>query len=99
MSDVSRQMMMYDAQKKSVGVAFILWFFLGYLGAHRFYAGKTFTAISQFVLTLLGGVLAMVGVGFVFLGIVGIWLIVDIFLLPGIIRSYNVSLVGKLVWN
>ncbi|WP_345816857.1 TM2 domain-containing protein (plasmid) [Paraburkholderia sp. PREW-6R] len=96
MSDVSRQMMMYDAQKKSIVLAFLLWFFLGYLGAHRFYAGKTVTAIVQLMLSLIGGGLAFAGVGFVFIGLVGIWLFVDLFLLPGMIRRYNLSLAGRL---
>jgi TM2 domain-containing membrane protein YozV len=96
MSDVSRQMMMYDAQKKSVVVAFLLWFFLGYLGAHRFYAGKTVSAIVQLVLSLIGAALTFAGVGFVLLGVVGIWLFIDIFLLPGLIRNHNLALVSRL---
>lgn len=96
MSDVTRQMMMYDAQKKSIVLAFLLWFFLGYLGAHRFYAGKTISAIVQLVLSLIGGALAFVGIGFVLLGVVGIWLFIDIFLLPGMIRNHNVSLISRL---
>lgn len=96
MSDVSRQMMMYDAQKKSVVIAFLLWFFLGYLGAHRFYAGKPLSAIVQLVLSLIGAALTFAGVGFVLLGVVGIWLFIDIFLLPGLIRNHNVALVSRL---
>ncbi|SAL87375.1 TM2 domain protein [Caballeronia arvi] len=96
MSDVSRQMMMYDAQKKSLVVAFLLWFFLGYLGAHRFYAGKTLSGILQLVMSLIGAALTFAGVGFVLLGVVGIWLFVDIFLLPGLIRNHNVALVSRL---
>jgi TM2 domain-containing membrane protein YozV len=96
MSDVSRQMMMYDAQKKSIVVALLLWFFLGWLGGHRFYAGKTISAIVQLVLSLIGSALTFAGVGFIVLGIVGVWLIVDIFLLPGMIRAHNVRLASRL---
>jgi TM2 domain-containing membrane protein YozV len=96
MSEVSRQMMMYDAQKKSMLVAFLLWFFLGSLGAHRFYAGRIGTAIVQVLLTLIGGALTLAGIGFVVLGVVGLWLIVDIFLLPGMIRAHNVALASRL---
>jgi TM2 domain-containing membrane protein YozV len=96
MSEVSRQMMMYDAQKKSMLVAFLLWFFLGSLGAHRFYAGRIGTAIVQVLLTLIGGALTLAGIGFVVLGVVGLWLIVDIFLLPGMIRAHNVALARRL---
>jgi len=96
MSDVSRQMMLYDAQKKSVVVALLLWFFLGYLGAHRFYAGKTLSAILQLALSLIGAALTFAGVGFALLGVVGVWLLVDIFLLPGLIRNHNMALVSRL---
>ena len=42
--------------KKSVGVAYGLWFFLGLWGIHNFYLGKTKTALFQ----LLGGAAAIV---------------------------------------
>ena len=73
-----------------------MWFFLGYLGAHRFYGGKTLSAIVQLVLSLIGAALTFAGVGFVLLGVVGIWLFIDIFLLPGLIRNHNVALVSRL---
>lgn len=62
-------------REKSVGVAYILWFFFGILGIHRFYAGKTVTG----VIWLLTGGLFVVG-----------WLI-DLFLIPGMIETYNLS--------
>jgi len=34
------------AQQKSVGIAYLLWFFLGVLGGHQFYLGRTGRAIS-----------------------------------------------------
>ncbi|MDR2099152.1 MAG: NINE protein [Rickettsiales bacterium] len=40
-----------NGQKQAV-VAFLLCFFLGVFGAHRFYAGKTGSAIAQLILTL-----------------------------------------------
>lgn len=96
MNDTSHQMMMYDAQKKSLGVAYLLWFFLGSLGAHRFYAGKTGSAILQLMVWLVGWGTLIVGVGFVVLAIAGIWLLIDAFLLPGIIRTHNILLAGRI---
>ena len=96
MNDTARDMMMYDAQKKSVGVAYLLWFFVGYLGGHRFYAGKTGTAIFQLLLTIFGACTVMFGIGFFVLGIVGLWILIDAFLIPGIVSSHNVSLAGRL---
>ncbi|EGC35266.1 hypothetical protein DICPUDRAFT_33672 [Dictyostelium purpureum] len=57
----------------SLLVAYILWFFLGLLGIHRFYLGRT---ISGIVYLFTGGIF---GIG---------WL-VDIFLLPSLVRHYN----------
>ena len=38
-------MMQYDANKKSALVAYVLWFFLGWLGIHRFYLGRTMSGV------------------------------------------------------
>jgi TM2 domain-containing membrane protein YozV len=89
-------MMQYDNNKKSVGVAYLLWFFLGFLGVHRFYLGKVGTGVVILILTILGWALSLVGVGIVLLGVVGIWWIVDAFLIPGIARSKNNELIAQL---
>jgi TM2 domain-containing membrane protein YozV len=57
----------------SVAVAYLLWFFLGIFAAHRFYLGRPGTAILQ--------ILSM----FVLVGLV--WLVVDLFLIPGMVRD------------
>ncbi|HEX8417353.1 MAG TPA: TM2 domain-containing protein [Methylobacterium sp.] len=54
-------------------VAYALWFFLGFLSGHRFYLGRPGTAILQ-VLSFL------ILIGFV-------WLLIDAFLIPGMIRG------------
>ncbi|WP_247392592.1 TM2 domain-containing protein [Ralstonia pseudosolanacearum] len=91
-----RDMMLYDAQKKSLGVAYVLWFFFGGFGVHRFYAGSTGIAIAQLLLTVIGIATVILGIGFVLLGVVGIWILVDAFLLPSVIRDYNVQLAARL---
>ncbi|MFC3166482.1 TM2 domain-containing protein [Paracoccus fontiphilus] len=72
---------------KSPVVAYLLLIFLGMFGAHRFYLGKTGTAITMLILTILGIATAILAVGFVLLLAVGIWTFVDIFLIPGMIRE------------
>ncbi|MDR7036587.1 TM2 domain-containing membrane protein YozV [Methylobacterium sp. BE186] len=57
----------------SVGVAYILWFCLGAFSAHRFYLGRTGTAILQILCNL-------VLIGF-------IWVLIDVFLIPGLVRA------------
>jgi len=58
---------------KSKTTAYLLWFFLGGFSAHRFYMGKTGSAIVY----LLTG--QLLGIG---------W-IVDLFLLGGMVDQYN----------
>lgn len=64
-------------------VAYVLWFFLGQLGVHRFYLGKTTTGIIQAALTVVGWLTVFIFIGWAFLGILWVWLIVDLFLIPG----------------
>lgn len=76
-----------DNQSKSSILTWLLWFFLGTFGAHRFYHGKMGSAISMLVLTALGYITTFILIGFVFLAIVWIWWVVDAFLLNGWIEE------------
>lgn len=95
-SSSTKSMMTYDANKKSMGVAYLLAFFLGGLGIHRFYLGSTTSAIVQLVLTIVGCVLTLAIVGWFVLAAVGIWVIVDLFLIPGMVNQHNNALIQKL---
>jgi TM2 domain-containing membrane protein YozV len=90
--NTARQQMMYDANRKSVGAAYLLWLFLGGLGGHRFYMGKTGTAVVQLLMSIFGWATIIVGIGLVLLIPLGIWLLVDAFLIPGIVRDENMRL-------
>ncbi|MFQ3844662.1 TM2 domain-containing protein [Staphylococcus pseudoxylosus] len=62
-------------RSKSAGIAYLLWFFFGSLGGHRFYFGKTGSAIGLIAVTLL--------VSWWTFGIpTFIWVIIDAFLIP-----------------
>jgi len=89
-------MMAYDAGKKSPVVAYLLWFFLASFGAHRFYLGQKGTAIAQLVLLIAGCATLVVLIGGVLLFALGIWVLVDAFLIPGMIRKQNEALAAKL---
>ncbi len=62
---------------KSRLAATLLALFLGEFGAHRFYTGKTATAIVMLVLAVLGYATMIVVIGFFFLTAVGIWNLID----------------------
>jgi TM2 domain-containing membrane protein YozV len=62
---------------KSRAVAAILAFILGVFGAHRFYLGKTESAVAMLILVLLGFATIIILVGILFLVVVTIWALVD----------------------
>lgn len=74
-------------EAKSTGAAYLLWFFLGGLGGHRFYLGRTGSGIVMAVLFILGWLTLALGVGMLLLIIVGIWALIDAFLIPGMIQQ------------
>ena len=88
--------MAYDAGKKSAGTAFLLWFFLGGFGGHRFYLGQTGPAIGMIVLNLLGWLTLVFVVGFFLLGALSIWWLVDAFLISGWVQKHNSDLAIRL---
>ena len=65
-------MMRYDAKKKSVGVAYALWFFFGTLGRHGFSLKQNGTAIVMLIIAVVSVPLSFISVGFVGLTLVGI---------------------------
>lgn len=64
---------------KSKFVAYLLWFFFGLLGIHRFYLGKVGTGI----LYLLTG------------GLLGIGWFIDLFTLSSQVDSYNALYIAR----
>ena len=91
MDDNTRLQMMFQAQKKSTGAAYLLWFFLGGFGAHRFYLGQTGTAIAQLLLLLLGWIPFLLG-----WAVLSVWWIVDAFLIPGIVQREDMATIQRL---
>lgn len=88
-----------EHRKKSMVVAYLLALFLGCFGAHRFYVGKTGTAIAQLVLTLLGYLTMIIGIGFVLVVGVGLWVLVDLFLLHGYVNRLNENIEREIIYQ
>ncbi|OYD06934.1 TM2 domain-containing protein [Paludifilum halophilum] len=87
-----------ENQKKSVVLAYVLWFFLGAFGAHRYYAGKIASGLIFLGMTIVCWILATIVtiitfglLGWIFLLPITIWWIVDAFLLHGLIHQANVK--------
>ena len=86
-----------DVSQKSRLAATLLAWFLGYFGAHRFYIGKTGTAIIMLILNIIGwSTLWVYGIGFIFLIPVWIWALIDFIL---IVSGNMKDKEGKLIKN
>jgi len=83
----AQTIMLFEANKKSAGVAYLLWLLFGGIGAHRFYAGKIKTGATILLLMVLGAVTALAGIGIIFIAVAGLWVLIDAFLIPGWIRT------------
>ena len=66
---------------KNALAAYLLWFFLGGFGAHRFYMGRTGSGFGMLGLCLGSAVLTLVLIGFVGFLALSVWWIVDAFLI------------------
>lgn len=91
-----RTQLIYDANKKSTGTAYLLWFFLGAVGAHRFYLGYTGSAVAMLLLWLFSLVTLIIGVGLLVLLGIFIWWIVDAFLISDMVRRINMNVADQL---
>lgn len=87
----------YDIEKKSLLVAYVLWFFLGYVGAHRFYLGRPisgFIMLAFSAVTLLVTLVSFGVLGFLWFA-VGLWWLIDALLIPGIAASRNTRIADR----
>src|SRR5712671_4548769 len=82
----ARAIMLFEANRRSTLVAYLLWFFLGLFGAHNFYLRRTGVAITQLILS------------FIVVGLVVTipWVFVEAFLIPGWVRHQNNLLAEQL---
>ncbi len=96
MSDDTHRMMVYDANKKSMLVAYLLWLLLGLCGAHRFYMGKWFTGLLMLGMSLFSFVMMFILVGYFTIVVPALWALVDLLLIPGWVSRHNSRLISGL---
>ncbi|PYI56992.1 TM2 domain-containing protein [Paenibacillus flagellatus] len=87
----ARELLLLDQEVKNHGknmvVAYILWYFLGLFGGHRFYMRKKGSAIAQLILSLT--VIGMIATS--------IWWLVDAFLLHTWVKDHNRDVEGRIM--
>lgn len=78
--------MVHSVYQKNLALAYILWFFFGQLGIHRFYTGRAGSGILQLLLALFGWATTGIFIGWIPLLFLWFWLFIDIFLIPSMCR-------------
>lgn len=76
-------------EAKSIGAAYLMWFFLGTLGGHNFYLGQKAAGLAKLALFVLGWLMLAHGVGLILLIVDGLWVLVDAFLIPGMVQRHK----------
>lgn len=92
----SQRIMEYDALSKSPVLAYILWFFLGFLGAHRMYSDRVLSGLVMLVLHGIGWLTTPILIGWVFVALWAVWWVIDAFLIPGWLRVHNLRIARHL---
>ncbi|WP_299191579.1 NINE protein [uncultured Erythrobacter sp.] len=86
MDDNFRKQMVFESNRKSVGIAYLLWLLLGGFGVHRFYTGNTASGVAQLILLIsFIGWLVLIP-----------WLLIDLALIPGMVRDKNMEVINML---
>jgi len=89
----------YENNRKSAGIAYLFWFLVGLFGAHRFYLHQFVTGTAMLALWVSGWIMILGAgspIGIICLILDGLWLVVDLFLIPGMARAYNEALLQEL---
>lgn len=93
----TRALMEYDARKRSLVIAYLLWFFLGYGGVHRFYLGRWFSGLLMLALLGLAVVMSFIPVlGWFFWGPTILWWAVDAVFTVLMVNGQNARLIREL---
>ena len=68
-------------------VAYLLAVLLWGLGVHRMYLGRWVSGIIMLILSGIGALTAPILIGWIPLAFVWVWAVIDLFLIPGMVRA------------
>ncbi len=81
-----------NMEGKNMLVAYLLWWFLGWAGVHRFYLGRVKTGITQLLLFVLGWATSFFIIGYVLIIAWLIWWALDAYFTYKIVAEENAKL-------
>ncbi|MDD2789894.1 MAG: TM2 domain-containing protein [Sulfurimonas sp.] len=81
----------YEVQKKNMLIAYLLWWFLGLFGVHRFYMNQP-KALLMLIVGIITFLTLFIGIGVILFIPLWIWWFVDAFFLHKWVTKYNLSL-------
>ena len=82
-----RRFLLRGAERKSAGIAYLVWSFAGLLGLHRLYLGRPGSAAGMCAITLVSLALAPTGLGLLGFAATGAWALADLALIPEMARG------------
>lgn len=80
----------FGSDGKNIVVAYLLWWFLGVLGIHRFYLGKIKTGLAQLLLLAFGWIPLFIG-----WIVLGFWWLLDAYFVYKYVSDYNQEIGGE----
>ena len=81
-----------NVQGKNIIIAYVLWWFLGWAGVHRFYLGRIKTGVGQLALTVIGWATIIFIIGYLFILAWFIWWALDAYYVYKIVGEENEKL-------
>lgn len=90
------EMIRFEAEKKSAGLAFVLCWILGNFGAHRFYMNKPHAVTKLIIMLISIPLIFLFCIGYIGILAMSIWSLVDLFYISGWVKEYNTALLTKI---
>ena len=83
------EMSLPAVRRKSVTLAYLIWAAFGLFGLHRFYLGRTLSAVGMAAITVLSVPLIWSGLGLLGFVATGTWALADAILIPAMAKELN----------